>query len=451
MKTLNARGPRKTVASVASWVAIYAMAAFLGLAGLAAAAHGGEDQITDPAGDAVASAELAGLPDDPTLRENLTANQTLADITHAWIQFETAQSFMLLIQVDDIPDGWGLPEEPPEDEIWSTTEKSVVHQVAHFRVDDAEYHAVARLHSAFDGSLMAAYHVVDAGGNQTGVSGGFDTAEDQIWLLIPKSLLGATDSSVLSQFYVYSKVDNATVDFAPDADYLVDAGEEPGLPGLPGDPVGEVGGIVEDPPEPESLLAMIAVPDHIEPNYGADYAFGQYTKPSSGGGGSGGAGGGSGVTAAIKITAAELQGTVAPGAIHTYEIALQNDGEATDTVRLSLNNAPAGWAHELSADAKGEMELASGASRDVSLMVSANEDAERQSFRSVVSYASSEGQTGSVSILNLLGAPDGAMDDGSGSQGEGGEDGGDSPGLTLPVLVSTVAVAAWLAVSRRSD
>lgn len=447
MKPLNARGPGKTAASVASWVAIYALAAFLGLAGLVAAAHGGVDQITDPAGDAVASAELAGLPDDPMLRENLTANQTLADITHAWIQFETAQNFMLLIQVDDIPDGWGLPEEPPEDEIWSTTEKSVVHQVAHFQIDGAEYHAVARLHSAFDGSLMAVYHVVDAGGNQTGVAGGFDTADDQIWLMIPKSLLGVTDSSVLSHFYVYSKMDNATVDFAPDADYLVDAGEEPGLPGLPDDPVGEVGGTVEDPPEPESLLAMIAVPDHIEPNYGADYAFGQYTKPSSGGSGSGG----SGVTAAIKITAAELQGTVAPSAVHTYQITLQNDGDATDTVRLSLNNAPAGWAHELSADAKGELELAAGATRDVSLLVSANEDAEKQSFRSVVSYASSGGQTGSVSILNLLGDGDDTMQDPD-SQGEGQAEGeGSSPGIALPVLLPTLAVAAWFATRRRAD
>ncbi len=447
MKTLNARGPRKSVASVASWVAIYVLAAFLGLAGLASAAHGGNDQITDPSGDAVASAELAGLPDDPMLRENLTANQTLADITHVWVQYETAESFMLLIQVDDIPDGWGIPQEPPEHEIWSMN-SSVVRHVAHFNVSGADYHAVAVLHSAFDGSLVASFHVVDADGGMAAVSGGFDTAEDQIWFLLPKALLGVTDQSVLTQFFVYSMVDNVTVDFAPDAEYLVDAGEEPGLPGLPGDPVGDVGEIVEDPPEADDLLAMVAVPDHVEPQYGAEYAFGQYTKPSTDGG-SGGGGSGGAVTSALKITAAELQGTVAPGAVQSYQLTIHNEGAAADTVRLSLNNAPAGWAHELSADAKGELELAAGASRDVSLLVSADGDAEKQSFRSVVSYASSGGQSGSVSILNLLGGADGPAD-GSGSQDGEGEAGGDSPGLALAIILPTLALVAWAATRRRA-
>lgn len=444
MKPLNARGPGKTAASVASWVAIYALVAFLGLAGLTAASHGGVDQITDPAGDAVASAELIGLPDDPMLRENLTANQTLADITYAWIQFETATHFMLLIQVDDIPDGWGLPEQPPEHEIWSMN-KSVVRHVANFNVSGADYHAVAVMHSAFDGSLVASYHVLDAEGNHTGVSGGFDTTQDRIWFLMPKTLLGVTDDSVLTKFFVYSMVDNVTVDYAPDAEYLVDAGEDPALPGLPGDPVGEVGGIVEDPPDEEDLLAMIAVPENVEPQYGAEYAFGQYTRPSS----SGGSGGGAAVTSALKITAAELQGTVAPGSVHSYQLTIHNDGDAAETLHLSLNNAPAGWAHELSADAKGELQLEAGGTRDVSLLVSAHEDAEKRTFRSVVSYASSGGQSGSVSILNLLGEASDDPDQGSSGDGQA-DDGGDSPGLVLPVLLPSLLAVAWYA-SRRKD
>lgn len=445
MKPLNARGPGKAAASVASWVAICALVAFLGLAGLAAASHGGVDQITDPAGDAVASAELAGLPDDPMLRENLTANQTLADITHAWIQYETADHFVLLIQVDDIPDGWGLPEQPPEHEIWSMN-KSVVRHVASFNVSGADYRAVAVMHSAFDGSIVAAYHLVDAEGNQTGVSGGFDTTQDRIWLMLPKAPLGVTDDSVLTKFFVYSMVDNVTVDYAPDAEYLVDAGEDPALPGLPDDPVGEVGGIVEDPPDAETLLAMIAVPENVEPQYGWDYPFGQYARPSSGGGGSGG---GAAVTSALKITAAELQGTVAPGAVHSYQLTIHNEGDAADAIRLSLNNAPAGWAHELSADAKGELQLDAGASRDVSLLVSVHEDAEKRSFRSVVSYASSGGQSGSVSILNLLGEASADPDQGSSGDGQA-DDGGDSPGLVVPVLLPSLLAVAWYARRRRN-
>jgi hypothetical protein len=261
------------------------------------------------------------------------------------------------------------------------------------------------------------------------ISGALDTMADRVWLMIPKELVDdPVANDVLSEFYVFSSHGNRTMDFAPDAQTL----DPDGLGGL--DPLDLL-------PDGDADAQNLVVP-----NYGRDYVFAWTPQPT------GGSGGGSPGTPALQVTVDSTSKVVKAGQSIGYTVTVRNAGNGADDVVMALNSAATGWSHEF-VGVNGPLSLAAGASRDVTLLVSAS-DKTTGSFRSVVDATSAAGAAQSVSVLTIAetpGPPSGGPSP-SDPGADGGEDedaGGGSPGLSMIAVVSAAAAALAVTVLRR--
>lgn len=391
---------------------------------------------------------------DAAKQEQVDARESWMDLRAAWIDYEQMDSFRLTIEVHDLPDGWGIPDEPSEaspflgeakeNASMAAEQAPPVWLVAGFTVGGQNYRAVVGLASDAEGELVPLYTLIPEGSEPENLTGMVDTANDRVHVFILKSQVGSpADGDALSKFYSYSRMADLIVDFAPDAEYLVG---EPDPEALLEDPTGI--GAPESPVDPENPAAEPELPGHVELAYGRDYAFGQYPNadaprptPASGSPASG-----ESTPPNLVVTVDELSKAVAPGSTVTYQILVRNAAPARDEVVFGLNSAAAGWAHELQGAQQG-MSLAAGQTGELTLVVTAGEDAQN-THRSLLRVSSDLGHSSTASMLTIAdadamapGEPDAQL------QEDSGDEGGASPGAG--VLLAAVAAMAGMWAARR--
>ncbi len=304
-------------------------------------------EITDAAGDVSPAVFASNETIDNATITALYQNATAYDVVKAWISLETASDFWLFIEVHDLPDGWGALGDPPEQSPFGA---NLTHAgtslVANFTIAGMTYQAVAKLAMPGPGQLFDNYTLWhdQARGD---VSGTYNTTQDWVAMKLPKAAFpGLVDGQRMSQFWVQGRFANRSMDYAPNAR-------------------DSFGGT----PDPLVLLANIQTGSLVSPNYGLDYAFGQYYHPPGTGGGSGN------WPVAPDVQLASISDTemiIDAGKSVEYEMKVTNRATAQDTVYFVTSSAKTGWSHQLSTS---QITLDPGASEEFSLKVSAAENA----------------------------------------------------------------------------
>jgi hypothetical protein len=380
-------------------------------------------EIMDAAGDVSPATFASNETIDNATINALYQNETAYDVVKAWIGLETEHDFLLFIEVRDLPDGWSALGNPPaESPFGANLSHAGTSLVANFSIAGLTYQAVAKLAMPSAGKLFDNYTVWHDGARGD-VSGSYNTTEDWVAMKLPKSAFpGLADGMRLTNFWIQGRFANMSMDYAPNAR-------------------DSLGGT----PDPVVLLGKIQGGSLVMPNYGADYYFGQYYHPSGSGGGSGN------WPAVPNIQLAALDGasTIDPGESAVYEMRVTNAASAKDTVYFVLNSAKAGWAHQVS---ESQVVLAPGASKIISLTVSASDDA-TGSFESILSASSALGAESDVAVTTLIAKelvdseekPAGSFDPTPGSS----DAKGGSPGFELIGLVAAAAAAVFLVRRRK--
>ena len=342
----------------------------VGVLPVASAGSRAVPEVSDAENDVSPASFAANTPQNATLFANLT----MYDVVRSWIGLETADDFWLFIEVKDLPDGWGVPADPPSESPFGANASFVgTSLVANFTIGADAYRAIFKLHMPEPGSIMDNYTVWRADGSWAYVSGAYNTTQDWVAMQLPKAMFaGLADGVHLTQFWVLGRFGNHSMDFAPNA-------RDPATGSL----------------DPLALAQKLAAGQAaVSPTYGNDYVFGQYYHPPGSPGYSPSA-----IVPAIDLSiVGEDSRLIDAGDAATYQFTVANGAAAADTVFLSLSSAAQGWSHQLS---DVEIQLAPGASKTVFLTVSAAEQAD-QPLRSVIQAASQLGGSDSVAFLTVL-------------------------------------------------
>ncbi|MBI2078354.1 MAG: hypothetical protein HYT80_08325 [Euryarchaeota archaeon] len=347
-------------------------AALLAVGALPVASAGSSSapEISDAENDVSPASFAANTPQNASLFANLT----MYDVLRSWVGIETADDFWLFVEVKDLPDGWGVPADPPDESPFGSNATFVgTSIVANFSVASQTYRAVFKLHMPEPGSIMDNYTVWRSDGSWASVSGAYNTSQDWIAMHLPKAMfVGLADGIHLTNFWVLGRFGNHSMDFAPNA-------RDPATGSL----------------DPLALAKKLAAGQPaVTPSFGSDYVFGQYYHPP----------GDPGYSPSALVPAIDLaivgdeSRMIDAGAAATFQFEVSNDASATDTVFLSLSSAAAGWSHQLS---DVEIQLPPEGAKMVFLTVSAADGAD-EPLRSVVQAASRLGGADSVAFLTVL-------------------------------------------------
>jgi hypothetical protein len=318
----------------------------------------------DVSGDETLEDETSDLPDEEVPDDQ----ESSADILKAWVDRETEDSFVVNVEVADLPEE--LEVSAPLVEIWT-----------HFTVREGDYHTVARLSAPDDGGpTEASYELYQGDSRQDDLLGNVDAETDIVSMRVAKADVrdpGGDDA--LTDFHATTHVADgqAVLDYAPGANEtsLPDAGEDDGA-------------------EPTDLS--------VDPRYGADYGFTSFEDETS--------------RISLSLTPGSLE--VDAGQTATFAVTVDNDAEASDTVTLSSWDQPSGWdvdvePSQLAVDAKS--------SETAELVVTPASDAEGQELVHVQATSDRGADKEATVSVTALSSDDGSSSSDDGDDGDAGD------------------------------
>jgi len=337
-------------------------------------AQSDDPEIEDETGDV----DVQHLVDADVFDEaDVDADQAEAvgDIVKSRVYSETEESFSITTQLAEIP--------KEEDQAFTIAETWM-----HFTVRDAAYHAVAELGAPTPGDPMQAEFALhsDDGGERS-IAGSVDAKQNTVtWEVAKPDVRDPGDGDRLTEFYATTHLaEGQALDYAPGAN-----GQS--LPATE-DPTGV---------DPTSLTLSPTA------EYGDEYAFSSFED----------------VQADIDVEATPSQATITAGESSQFVIRVNNDAAESDSVSLTVANAPSDWSASLQPT---QMDLDAGDSGTATLTVSPSSDSTGTSILSV-SVASELGAKGGADLAVAVEQPETQTDSqqDASDDSEAAEDDGDA-------------------------
>lgn len=259
--------------------------------------------------------------------QNVSAEEleTSADVTKAWVDQETEDSFQVNVELADVPDEENLSS--PLVDVW-----------VHFTVKDGAFHTAASLSSPKSGAPVQGSYQLYLDESKVGsLTGTVDVEGDVVSIRVPKAdVRDPVEGDELSDFYVttHAPDSEAVLDYAPGA-------KEQSLSSLAED----------DSADPTALdLSPTA-------SYGDDYEFKATGDKTS--------------RISVDVTPSSLE--VTAGEQESFAVRITNDADGPDDVSLTLGNTPSGWSATLE---QSGLSVPAQSSEIVTLFISPPADAE---------------------------------------------------------------------------
>jgi hypothetical protein len=331
--------------------------------------------VTDDRGDI----DVQHLVEADFLRSEVSAEEldTSGDVTRAWIDQETEDSFEINVELADVPDDRNVSS--PLVEVW-----------AHFTVREGDYHAAARLATPQSGEpVEGTYELYLDDAKTSDLAGDVDVDADLVTFRVPKpDVRDPGEGDELSSFHVttHAPETQAALDYAPDADGQA-------LPSL------------EDAERLEPTNLQLAA----EARYGDTYAFQSFAEPDS--------------RLSVDVTPESLE--VEAGQQATFAVRVVNDADQAEEVSLTVANTPPGWSVDLSPSG---FAVPAYGSQSAELQVRPADDAEGHQLVDIHLTGERGADKGaSVSVVAVqAGSGSGSWSgDGGGSQNEASDPAGD--------------------------